>query len=261
MIPVGQGNLEQKLCVERHDEFDHGKAAAITHSAKSNMEPPGHDSTGDIKFHIEQVLTLDDGSTYTGEVVDSKPHGRGRIKYRVEHIQKLFEGQFQNGMPHGQGVMRYANGSIWEGTYVNGKMEGYGSLTRPDGYSYLGEWGQGKFNGKGKLINEFGDIYEGIFVDGKLNGKGVIKWASGAIYEGECQNNAPHGQGVHTLRNGDVRTGQYRNGVLHGQGTWIKGGIQITGTWENGRLMSGMWGNYPVVNGKRQEIKSSCEIQ
>ena len=40
----------------------------------------------------------------------------------------------------GEGVMKYANGSIFQGNFYNGLKHIEGKLTEPDGSSYDGFW-------------------------------------------------------------------------------------------------------------------------
>lgn len=41
-----------------------------------------------------------------------------------------------NGLMHGQGTYKEADGRIYEGNWINGKRTGYGVLTYPDGRKY-----------------------------------------------------------------------------------------------------------------------------
>jgi hypothetical protein len=38
----------------------------------------------------------------------------------------LYQGEFRNGLKHGEGVEKFANGDSYAGLYVNGLPDGYG---------------------------------------------------------------------------------------------------------------------------------------
>lgn len=71
------------------------------------------------------TISFPDGSTYSGEVF--------------------------NGKPHGQGVLHWKNGDRYEGEFVNGLQHGQGTLSSHDGNLYFGGWDEGKVHGRGVL--------------------------------------------------------------------------------------------------------------
>jgi len=56
------------------------------------------------------------------------PHGKGNLFY---DDQKIYSGDYVNGLMHGQGIWVSENGSIWEGEMKMGKMHGLGYYTPP----------------------------------------------------------------------------------------------------------------------------------
>ena len=91
-----------------------------------------------------------------------------------------YEGEIENGKPHGNGTWTMSDGSTYVGQFVNGLREGIGTFTWSkdgtwSGKSYEGLWKDNRQHGKGKItfkreegeINE-GQIWEGEYKDGKL---------------------------------------------------------------------------------------------
>ncbi|MEK3720593.1 stalk domain-containing protein [Paenibacillus sp. FSL H8-0034] len=100
--------------------------------------------TENIAMVITNTLT---GSTFTGEVV--------------------------NGKPNGKGTMVLKDGSKFEGFFVDGVINGYGVATYDDGSKYEGYWQNGKWHGEGKLIYSDAHYYQGDFIENNYDGSGV----------------------------------------------------------------------------------------
>lgn len=56
----------------------------------------------------------------------------------------LYQGQCQNGLPHGQGVMKYSTGEYYEGRFENGLRNGYGIQYLTDGTEMSGQFCNGR---------------------------------------------------------------------------------------------------------------------
>lgn len=52
----------------------------------------------------------------------------------------VYEGEFQDLLPHGYGVMYYNNGNIYQGNWKNGKKRGVGLKNNNNDTLYFGEW-------------------------------------------------------------------------------------------------------------------------
>lgn len=65
------------------------------------------------------------GGTYTGELKNGLPHGKGVLVYDqeqtsvgiVKRSERKYEGEWQDGMMHGKGVLSYPDGSVKTGTW------------------------------------------------------------------------------------------------------------------------------------------------
>ena len=69
-------------------------------------------------------ITLENGGTYIGELLNGKPEGKGKYIYPKSE----YEGYFKNGKKHGQGVLKFNNDYIYIGDYEEGFAHGKGTL-------------------------------------------------------------------------------------------------------------------------------------
>lgn len=72
-------------------------------------------------------------------------NGRGTF-IRKEDGSK-YTGSFRNSLPHGEGVMNFANGEQYSGQWVDGQFEGQGTLRLMDGTEVKGYWKTGVYAG------------------------------------------------------------------------------------------------------------------
>jgi len=87
----------------------------------------------------------------------------------------IFEGTFnKQGLKHGVGRLKFADGTYFEGFFKDGLFNGFGTLTLSDGTKYEGQFENGKYNGYGTYIRSDGICYEGSFQDGRVYGNGRI---------------------------------------------------------------------------------------
>jgi hypothetical protein len=94
-----------------------------------------------FRSKCEGILTFADGSRYIGEFNDGMPNGQGKLIY-TNGAQ--YEGQVRDGVPNGQGAYLYSNGMHYSGQFLNGLPNGKGTLTLPDGSQFTGEFKDGK---------------------------------------------------------------------------------------------------------------------
>ena len=76
----------------------------------------------------------------------------------------MYEGDWENDEQQGNGVLKFANGSVYEGEFANGQPHGEGKYTYKtvdfdDIKEYCGSWAQGQPSGYGKAIYNNGDVY------------------------------------------------------------------------------------------------------
>lgn len=88
--------------------------------------------------------------------------GRGVTVWFV----RRYEGEFREGLMHGQGTMQYADGRTYTGQWAYGREEGHGEMRWPDGKVYTGQWRGGQPNGRGVMRLPDGYRFEGVFENG-----------------------------------------------------------------------------------------------
>ena len=103
------------------------------------------------------------------------------------NIGDEYEGEFENGKPHGYGTLKGIKNSKYEyvGHWKNGKSHGIGTSTHADGSKYIGEWLNDKKNGQGTLTYTNGTKYVGGYKDGQKYGQGTETYPNGDKFVGE----------------------------------------------------------------------------
>jgi len=128
------------------------------------------------------------GDYYEGQLLDNLYHGEGVFSYKKSG--RFFEGQYVMG-ERTNGIMRYADGSVYKGQFYHGRrhgrgtytfkdesrykgdfykdlMQGIGELRFRDGSCYIGEWKKGKHEGQGNMFSPDGMLcWSGMWEDGK----------------------------------------------------------------------------------------------
>ena len=160
---------------------------------------------------------LTNGGTYSGYLLNYKPHGQGTATYANG---EKYVGEWRKGKRNGQGTTTYANGDKYVGEFRDGKYNGQGNYTHANGGKYVGEFRDGKQNGQGTYTLANGEKYVGEWRKGKYNGHGTLTFASGDKYVGEFRDDKLEGQGNYTHANGDKYVGEFRDGKQNGQGTY-----------------------------------------
>jgi hypothetical protein len=161
-------------------------------------------------------ITFADGAIYRGGVKGTNLHGRG------EYIAKSFryEGEFNEGVKHGQGKYVWENGNRYEGPFADDRPNGVGKYFFANGDTYNGEVKNGALTGRGIYVTKGGDTLEGTFVDAKLHGVGIYRYASGDRYEGEVVNGKLQGKGRYYTKDGDRIEAPFMDGSPLGVGTY-----------------------------------------
>jgi hypothetical protein len=115
--------------------------------------------------------------------------GRYQVELHKDHKGEVLEGEWMNGLQHGQGTRTIANGGKYVGEYKDGKYHGQGTYIFANGDKYVGEHKDNQSNGLGTYIFASGAKYVGEFKDGMYNGQGIATTANGRQQEGFWENN------------------------------------------------------------------------
>lgn len=150
----------------------------------SNTNPAGADDGGGpdasggpaaSKDATEAIsLVYEDGSKYTGQIVEGLRHGHG-VR---ECATGSYEGQWEADQQHGRGKQIWTDGRTFEGEFAHGKFDGQGKMV----------W----HTQKGLLV------YEGQYKADLKHGSGKFAWGDGRVYDGEWNRGMRHGRGKYT---------------------------------------------------------------
>eukprot|EP00546_Thalassionema_frauenfeldii_P020876 CAMPEP_0178903642 /NCGR_PEP_ID=MMETSP0786-20121207/5266_1 /TAXON_ID=186022 /ORGANISM="Thalassionema frauenfeldii, Strain CCMP 1798" /LENGTH=853 /DNA_ID=CAMNT_0020575027 /DNA_START=141 /DNA_END=2702 /DNA_ORIENTATION=- len=163
---------------------------------------------------------------YTGFLnMQNLPQGHGILRVDTGDV---YEGEWENGQRHGQGVYTWYDGDLYTGPWREGKRHGHGVFVFSDGRLYDGEYNMGQREGQGMFVWPYGAKYEGSYYQDKRNGSGVYVYADGRIYRGEYRDDRPHGYGVETAKDGTIiYDGNWAFGEFVGDGHSLVDGHSI----------------------------------
>ena len=113
---------------------------------------------------------------WTGACVGGKASGKGRLVWQTSKGAYVYEGQYQDGMMHGQGIYTYPDGHYYDGEWRGDQSNGYGIEIWANGARYEGEWHDDKPHGQGIYKDANGQRFEGLWQDGCF-GKRDGRWA------------------------------------------------------------------------------------
>ncbi|XP_019876484.1 MORN repeat-containing protein 4 homolog [Aethina tumida] len=87
----------------------------------------------------------------------------------------IYVGSWNNqGQKCGEGHLLLPNGARYDGNFENNLFNGLGVLSFPDGAKYEGEFSNGWFHGHGTFWRADGMRYEGEYRGGKIWGLGLV---------------------------------------------------------------------------------------
>ena len=112
------------------------------------------------------IFTSPDGSTYKGDWkrFENVPKRHGQGVYHTEAYD--YEGYFEEDLFHGQGDLRFSDGSHYKGSFVHGLMTGEGVMEYANGSSYKGQWFEGRMHGIGTFTDKFSRTWTGKWSHG-----------------------------------------------------------------------------------------------
>jgi len=232
---------------------DRPVAAAVPQSAPQANTPeplPGREIAPGVREIAPGVreLTFADGSVYRGAMRGRSLHGKGEL------VAKAFtyEGEFEEGLKHGEGAFVWENGDRYQGHFAKDLPDGRGKYQFSNGDAYEGEVKMGVVAGRGTYVTKTGDVFEGSFANGKPQGVGVYRFANGDRYEGEIDQGTLHGRGVYHSKNGDRVEAPFVNGKAQGVGVYrFANGDRYEGELQGGALTG--QGSYFYISGMKYE--------
>ena len=100
------------------------------------------------------------------ELNDDQIQLNGYGRYISE--REFQQGQYCDGLLHGQAKVNTSNGQIFMGTFQNAILSGPGKRYYPSGIIEEGHFKNYSLNGQGRRIMPDGSVLSGIFRDGNL---------------------------------------------------------------------------------------------
>ena len=163
------------------------------------------------------IYRIDDGDVYEGDWRNGMSHGQGKYTWPDGDV---YEGGWKDDKQHGHGKYTYASGEVYEGGWKDDNKHGQGKHTWADGSVYEGGWKDHSKEGFGKMTFADGMVYEGLWKDDERSDQGRLIWPDGSIYEGELEDNQRHGNGKQTWSDGRVYIGDWVDDKMHGYGCY-----------------------------------------
>jgi hypothetical protein len=163
------------------------------------------------------VALLPDGAVYEGDMQDGLMHGEGILSW-ANGVS--YSGEFVDGLFQGKGHYQLTGGVIYDGEFSQGEIHGYGVMVFSPDRRYEGEFAHDQFAGSGTYTTER-ETYTGEFRDDLYHGQGTLSSVAGSSYTGSFEAGEFHGEGLYTAANGDTWSGLFENGELNGPGSYV----------------------------------------
>ena len=149
---------------------------------------------------------------YCGQVdEENRRCGYGKMTHANEDV---YEGNWLNNQPHGQGVYTWKDHGTYQGEFCEGKLAGFGRRVYVSGNVYEGGFKDNRKHGEGTMTFKVGDKYEGHWENDQMHGLGKYTWRTGDYYEGHFVNDKRTGAGTLTLTTGEVYEGEWKDNVM-----------------------------------------------
>jgi hypothetical protein len=133
----------------------------------------------------------------------------------------------------GEGVMHFADGTMYTGNFDNDQYSGHGKLTSST-CVYTGRFKLGQKHGIGTEVHTNGEVYDGSFVNGLYHHQGTH---TGPTFEdvGAYKYGNKHGHGVLTLTGVSKYTGTFVDNKPNGRGEIVCLDYKYVGRMKDGK--------------------------
>lgn len=169
-----------------------------------------NDNDKDKELLLDPDAVLPNGDQYQGQFKNGLFHGQGKL---IFIRGGFYEGQFTLGRMTGKGVLVDADETRYEGTLVNGEYDGQGKIVYSTKASYEGGFSQGEYHGQGKYTDKE-SWYQGMFSEGDFAGEGEYVDYQGDRFKGEVKSWLANGKGELTAADGAVMKGVFIDGQI-----------------------------------------------
>lgn len=157
---------------------------------------------------IETLVPQNKSYVYTGNTLNGIPHGKGEIKFANG---ASYAGDFKEGLPDGYGITKWPNGVVHEGQIRKGLIQGEGTMDYADGQIFEGQFSNGN-PVKGVLRFGRGNVYEGALNNWSFEGEATLRFGTGQVFKGEFRNDKAY-YGTITYKDGGTFTGYMHRGI------------------------------------------------
>jgi len=195
-------------------------------------------------------ITFSDGSVYEGDF-EGYLGSKGKLSFTYRGGPATYEGEFKNGLAHGDATITLGHGRQFSSKWSNGIIYEVDAFQR-DGFAYTGAVSKDfLMNGEGTILVD-GKSWMGKFKNDVPAGKTdfIIK-IGGNVYKGWLNESLePEGQGNWTAKDGQSYSGTFAKGeFLGGKGTVdLSDGARYTGQI-NAQMSPDGKGRYTYSNG------------
>lgn len=134
------------------------------------------------KAELNGTFTYPNDEKYAGSFKEGFPHGTGRLFHTDgtvtagqwkegeyigtnEYVDNRHLGCIKGDCQNGAGEYIFKDGARYEGQFQDGKPHGKGTVTYLNGEKYIGELANGKFNGQGTLFRQDDTSVSGYWKD------------------------------------------------------------------------------------------------
>ena len=155
-----------------------------------------------------------------------------------------YEGDLENNIPQGYGILTYYDGGFYKGNWLNGLMHGKGERIYSDGTKEIGTWEMNKSSKTTRLKIEEYSNEKWLYLN---NINGINKWSternetSTGIYRGFTLNDLPTSDGTLNYFNGSIYSGGFKKGELDGWGVFLfKNKDILVGNFQFGEFKQGL---------------------
>lgn len=163
------------------------------------------------------MICSSNGNVYFGDIKKETANSQKGTLY-LAYTKSKIEGEFQDGLAHGEGVESFRDGSYYSGNFFKGEKIGKGEFYFSDGSKYEGSFKEGKAEGKGIYTYPNGkSVYTGDFKDNVQNGYGELVSATGITYKGQFKDGKKNGNGELVWEDGRKIVGNFENGKYYGE--------------------------------------------
>ena len=133
------------------------------------------------------------GNKYEGSFLNNMRHGEGTCVFAQDGSK--FNGIWANNVPY-KGTLSLMDGTLLDGDWNDEVYSGCGVIRYANGDIYQGEWRQNTPHRYGKKQYKNGRIYSGEWNLGLRNGNGVMEYPNGDVFEGTWKRDNRDGYGV-----------------------------------------------------------------